>query len=287
MPRRPDLSKPRPKPPKRPAVSSQAGLPAAPMRLNRYIAQCGAASRRGAESLIAEGRILLNGKPVSDPARAVSPGKDTVTLDGKPLGLPRRATTVLLHKPPGLITTRADDKNRQTIYKCLPEKYLRLKPVGRLDRDSSGLLILTDDGALHQQLAKPSKIAPLLKVYRVDIDTPFHKPHAKQLLEGVALEGEKNPARVTEISLVAPTTLELKLETGLNRQIRRSLEAMGYTVTRLKRTAFGPLTLGHLAPGQWRPLKPAELASLQPAPARPAPQRQKPKKPSVTPAIFR
>ncbi len=225
------------------------------VRLNKYIADCTGISRRNADALIQEGKIRVNGK-LPQVGQAVNPEKDKVFLEGKRL-LPQRKQYIVFYKPAGYITTRSDPEGRKTIYDILPNKYQDLDPVGRLDRESSGLLMLTNDGMLAQRLSHPRY--EHVKIYRVMVDKSLTMEILKQLEEGVLLQPENKLAKAKVKEVRDLKTVILELATGMNRQIRRSFEALGYQVKGLKRIGFAGLTLGSLKPGQARPLKPYEL----------------------------
>jgi 23S rRNA pseudouridine2605 synthase len=239
------------------------------MRLNKYLASCGVASRRGSDALIAAGRVRLNGTTVTLLATFVSPG-DRVTVDGEPVSPPSRHTTVLLHKPEGVVTTVRDPGGRMTVLDLLPPRP-RVFPVGRLDRDTSGALLLTDDGDLAHHVLHPR--------YGVDKEyvalvqgTPADEA-LEVLRTGVLLPDETRPtapAVVTVERLTSRTArLRLIVHEGRNRQVRRMLEAVGHPVLSLRRERIGPLSLGTLAPGEWRVLTPEEVAALRGAAGRP------------------
>jgi 23S rRNA pseudouridine2605 synthase len=234
------------------------------MRLNKYLADIGICSRREADRWIAEGRIQLNQVVITAMGTQVDPAKDRVFLDGKALPRPEQVARhyILLHKPPGLITTRSDERQRQTIYTILPEQYQILDPVGRLDKESSGALIMSNDGGFLQQIMHP-KFA-IEKVYRVTLRNALKSPvrEIQQLTQGILLQPENKLAHMHDVVLDAPNELKLTLITGYNRQIRRSFEALGYRVDRLKRISVGPVGLQGLPPGKTRPLTKKELAAL-------------------------
>lgn len=228
------------------------------VRLNKYIGDCTGISRRKADDLIRDGRVQVNGKP-AEVGQSVLPEKDKVSLDGKPL-TPQRKRYVLFHKPPGYITTRSDPEGRKTIYDLLPDAYRSMDPVGRLDRDSSGLLLLSNDGEFIQKMTHPRFSHQ--RTYKVVVNKPLTEAVLGQLEAGILLQPENQQAvsRVQEV--IDLKTVVLNLSTGMNRQIRRSFEALGYDVVKLKRTAFAGLTLGKLAPGKTRELKPREVQQL-------------------------
>ena len=229
------------------------------MRLAKYLAHAGVSSRRAAQEIIAAGRVRVAGEVVRDPAFAV--GEDaSVQLDGRPLGGPEPRVAYAVHKPLGVVSTARDTHGRATVVELVPDPGARLYPVGRLDADSSGLIVLTNDGALAQRLTHPSFEVP--RTYRVSVAGPPLQARAlRALREGVALEdGLTAPARARRLG---PHELELTLREGRNRQVRRMCAAVGHPVSALQRTAFGLLRLGRLRPGASRRLSAAELQGLR------------------------
>jgi 23S rRNA pseudouridine2605 synthase len=233
------------------------------MRLNRFLALCGVASRRASEQWITAGRVRVNGAVAADLATTVDPRRDRVTVDGRRIEPPREATYVILHKPRGYVTTLRDPHGRPTVRDLLPPGSPRLYPVGRLDADSEGLLLLTDDGRLAFRLMHPRYEVP--RTYRVTVEGRPDEKEIESLREGVMLEdGSAAASRV----LVVRTSdrgcqIEITIHEGRKREIRRMMEAIGHRVTRLVRTAYGPLSLGDLAPGRTRRLTLAEAAALR------------------------
>jgi 23S rRNA pseudouridine2605 synthase len=232
---------------------------AAAMRLAKYLAHAGVASRRAAEQIVRSGRVAVGGETVLDPARSVSTG-DAVTLDGAPLAAPAAERVVYaLNKPEGVISTASDTHRRRTVVELVPGA-TRLYPVGRLDIDTTGLILLTDDGELAHRLTHPRFEVP--KTYRATVARPPVRDTAlARLRGGVRLEdGLTSPADVRRLT---PDLLELTIHEGRKRQVRRMCEAVGHRVIRLERIAFGPLALGELAPGAHRRLTDAELRELR------------------------
>lgn len=232
------------------------------VRLNKLIADSGLCSRRKADERITAGRVSVNGKTITELGTQVDPGTDRVRVDGKPLPMVEKNLYLVFHKPRGVVTTRSDERGRKTIYDWLPENYHAANPAGRLDRNTSGVLILSSDGDFLHHITHPSFHVP--KTYRVEVDRTMAEKDIRQLLAGVELKPEDKPAHVKSVVQLDPTTYELVLITGLNRQIRRSLKQLGYTVKKLKRTAFGNIRLGRLKPGEVRPLTRREKKSLVP-----------------------
>jgi 23S rRNA pseudouridine2605 synthase len=234
------------------------------MRLNRFLAACGVASRRKAEALIEEGRVMLNGTRVTELATFVKPGRDAVTVDGEPVALPARPTWILLHKPAGVVSTVLDPEGRPTVVALVPAEP-RVFPVGRLDRDTSGALLLTNDGALTHQLLHPRYHVE--KEYEVVVEGVVPNRAMGALRRGILLEGEERPTAPAVVEVLTPgpprTRLRLVLGEGRNRQVRRMLEAVGHPVLQLQRVRIGPLTLGDLPVGGWRHLAEEEIRALR------------------------
>lgn len=244
------------------------------LRINKYLSECGVASRRGADELILAGRVQLNGMVVAEPGARVAPESDVVLVDGRPVRHPSQfpgATdnlTVLLHKPKQVVTTRSDPQGRQTVFDILPQEYRqkRLLHVGRLDYFSEGLLLLATDGSLVNRLIHPRWHLP--KVYHVLVRGEASEAKLNVMRRGMTLaEGEKLAPVQTRILRhdAGGTWLELTLLQGLNRQIRRMCRDLDLTVLRLIRVAQGPLRLGALNPGQCRALTPDEENALRQA----------------------
>ena len=229
------------------------------MRLARYLAHSGAASRRAAERLIAAGRVTVAGEVVRDPASDVDESSG-VALDGEPLS-PEPREVYMLHKPRGVVSTAKDTHGRRTVTELVPSQ-ARLYPVGRLDADSTGLILLTNDGDLANMLTHPR--FEVEKSYRVSVEpAPVPEAALRSLREGVELEdGPTAPAKARELE---PGVLEIVIREGRKRQVRRMCEAVGHRVKALERTAFGPLRLERLPEGEFRRLTPAEVERLRKA----------------------
>jgi 23S rRNA pseudouridine2605 synthase len=229
------------------------------VRLAKYLAHAGVASRRGAEKLISEGRVSVAGRLVTDPATDV--GEDSrVSVDGDALRRLEPHVWFAVNKPAGVVSTARDTHGRATVVDLVGERKLRLYPVGRLDADSSGLILLTNDGALANRLTHPSFEVP--KVYRARLaGEPIGVAALAKLRAGVRLrEGRSAPVRVRKLG---PREIELTMSEGKNRQVRRMCAAVGHPVTTLVRVQFGPLKLGRLKPGEHRRLSASELKSLR------------------------
>lgn len=227
------------------------------MRLNRFLAAAGIGSRRRCDELIASGRVTINGQRCTD--FSVQPtSRDHVKVDGRLVHIDS-PMTIALHKPAGFVSTRSDPQARDTIFDLLPTKFPRLFNIGRLDAVSEGLLILTNDGELAQQLTHPRH--KIDKEYEVILDRPWDPLLTKKLIRGIFLDGQR--ARIVRLHPSTPTRLQVVLQQGINRQIRRMFEAVGYKVKRLTRTRIGTLRLADLPRGHWRTLTKRELEGLR------------------------
>lgn len=226
------------------------------MRLNRFLAAAGIASRRGADQLIAAGRVTVNGKPCRDfhfqPAST-----DHVKVNGK-LIHQRAPIYIVLNKPTGFVCTRRDPNATDTVYDLLPPKFSALGYVGRLDAQSEGLLLLTNDGDLAQRLTHPR--FKIEKEYEVVLDHAAMPDLSQRLLRGVVLDGKR--ARAKRVQQLSPTRLRIVLEQGINRQIRRMLERFAFHAKKLIRIRMGNLRLCDLPRGHWRMLTKNELKSM-------------------------
>lgn len=231
------------------------------MRLNKYIASSGLCSRRKADELIESGVVSVNGKKVCELGFTVNE-KDKVFVNQK-LVHPIKLAYYKFYKPAGYITTCDDEKNRKTIYDILPENLYNLKPVGRLDKDSTGLLILTNDGDLINELTHPSIKIP--KIYIVTIDAQITKNHLKQMSDGIEIEKGKIAYAQVEVLEYDKkhTTMQIVLYQGMNRQIRKMFEFLGYEVKNLKRIQHATITLDGLKRGEFRPIKPQQIKELR------------------------
>ncbi|HLI61246.1 MAG TPA: pseudouridine synthase [Solirubrobacteraceae bacterium] len=232
------------------------------MRLQKFMAAAGVASRRASETLIAAGRVTVDGETVTDPARDIGDG-DEVRVDGRLVEAPDPGAKVVyaVHKPAGVVSTAHDPQGRRTVV-SLVRVATRLYPVGRLDVDTTGLILLTNDGELAHRLTHPRFEVP--KTYRARLaGPPITDARLRALRSGVRLEdGVTAPARVRRIGARADNVIELTIHEGRNRQVRRMCEAVGHRVTALTRVAFGPLELGAMPVGTARRLTPGEVAEL-------------------------
>ena len=232
------------------------------IRLQKYISRCGRASRRQAEVLMLAGRVRVNGELVSELGTRIIPGRDTVHVDDDMLEL-TALRWIAFHKPTGVLTTRRDPHGGLTIYDVLPEECSTLRYVGRLDRESEGLLILTNDGDVAHGIQHPSR--QVERVYRVVVTGILVQSKCAALLRGVELED--GVARVNSVDVLDKdefsTTIEVVLTEGRKREVRRMMNAIGHGVRRLVRIRFGPVKLGELPVGEWRDLDESEKNSLR------------------------
>src|ERR1043166_2052400 len=226
------------------------------MRLNRFLAAAGVGSRRRCDELIAAGRVTINGKVCTKFSAQPAP-RHPSKVEGKlaPLDPP---LTIMLHKPAGFVSTRKDPHARDTIFNLLPPKFCRLFNTGRLDAQTEGLILLTNDGNLAQRLTHPRY--KIDKEYDVFLDRQWDATLTPKLLTGIVLDGKR--ARIEHIHAIAPTHLRVILRQGINRQIRRMFESMGFRVKRLVRIRIGNLRLGDLPRGHYRSLTKRELEWL-------------------------
>lgn len=235
------------------------------MRLNAYLARAGVASRRRADELIKTGRVRVNGEP-GQLNTFVERG-DRVEVDGEEVR-PQRLAYVLLHKPAGVVTTASDPQGRQTVVD-LVDPDVRVVPVGRLDVETTGALLLTNDGDLAHRLAHPKY--EVEKVYEAEVEGKLSDEALRRLAAGVELEdGMTAPADVRRLK---PSVIELSIHEGRNRQVRRMLEAVGHPVNRLHRRHYVGLNVDELAPGEWRNLRSEEVAALRKSATRTRPAR--------------
>ena len=230
------------------------------MPLNKFIAHCGVRSRRDAAELVKEGKVKVNGETIIEPGHKVS-AKDEVTLNGKKLSLAKNLVYILLNKPKDYITTTDDPQKRKTVLDLIRIKE-RIYPVGRLDRNASGVLLLTNDGELSQKLTHPSY--EVKKIYHVGLDRPLEKKDFDQVLRGVKLED--GPATVDVLAYADSKDkkqLGIEIHSGRNRIVRRIFEHLGYSVKNLDRVMFGGLTKKNVERGKWRFLSEKEVRALK------------------------
>ena len=226
------------------------------MRLNRFLAAAGFGSRRACEALITDGKVSINGHFIRDLATTVGPD-DEVRVTGKS-AKPAAHVYLLLHKPRGFLCTRSDERGRRTIFDLVPGHFGRLFHVGRLDMESEGLIMLTNDGALAERLTHPTH--EVEKDYEVLLDKAFDAAEAPKFLRGFFIEGGK--AKAERLHVLAPQLVKVVLRQGIKRQIRLMFYKFGYEVKRLMRIRIGGIEMGPLKPGQWRLLKAREVALL-------------------------
>jgi len=228
--------------------------------LQKYMASCGVASRRKCQDLIAQGKVSINGK-IANLGAKVNPGKDVVAIDGRKLEFTRKNNTyIMLYKPRGFVTTLNDELGRKCVAQLVNDLPGRIFPVGRLDKDSEGLLLMTNDGDFANKVIHPSK--NIWKTYVVTVKPNVNEDHLTQICVGMTIEGKlTQPARVELLNHRGEkSVIEISIQEGRNRQIRKMCEKLGLEVLRLKRVSIGSLKLGSLAPGKWRELKKEELS---------------------------
>ena len=232
------------------------------MRINKFLAECGLGSRRSCESLITEGKVRLNGK-TAGLGEDVDPERDVVTVSGRRVTPPRKYTYLMFHKPKGCVTTASDDLGRRTVMDYIDLTHVRVYPVGRLDYDSEGLLLLTNDGDLTERMLHPSR--EVEKVYLARVSNQVTSEEARRLENGVMVDGRRTARAKVKLLSVKPlyTDMLVTIHEGRNRQVRKMVEQVGHQVVLLRRIRFGPLRLGDLPRGMWRELTPEELATLK------------------------
>ena len=251
--------------PRRVEAPRRAPEPAAaagPQRIAKLLARAGIASRRDIERMITEGRIALNGEVLTTPATLLT-DLSGVTVDGKPVAEPEPTRLFLFHKPAGCLTTARDPKGRRTIYDILPKDLPRLQPIGRLDMNTEGLLLLTTDGELKRALELP--VNAVERRYRVRVYGRVEQSALESLSEGVTIEGVRYGSILADLErrTGANAWLTMTLTEGKNREVRRVAEHLGLKVTRLIRTAYGPFSLGDSEPGDIVEASPGDVAKLQ------------------------
>ena len=231
------------------------------VRLQKFLAESGVASRRKSEELIEQGKVKVNGK-LAMLGDKISPKKDTVTVNGKKITKTKSHTYIVLHKPRGFITTMSDEMDRKCVAQLIKDVPGRVYPVGRLDKDSEGMLLFTNDGEFANAMTHPTKHVP--KTYRVTVRPGITDDQITALTTGIIIDDRKTaPASVRVVSKEENrVVLEIILYEGRNRQIRKMCEALGLEVARLKRTAIGSIKLGMLKQGDWRNLHEDEVRKL-------------------------
>ncbi len=227
------------------------------MRLNRFLASAGFGSRRGVEQLVVEGRVRINGRVITELGTKVQP-TDVVKVGNRVVHQAPPIYAVLM-KPRGYICSGDDERGRKSIFELLPPNWPRVFHVGRLDLDSEGLLIVTNDGDLSLAVTHPKH--KVEKEYEVLLDRPFNEAHRAKLLRGFHIIGGR--AKMDKIEILAPDLLRVRLTQGIKRQIRLMLYEVGYEVKRLIRTRIGPVKIERMMPGEWRMLTPAEIKKLK------------------------
>ncbi|MBE5802511.1 MAG: rRNA pseudouridine synthase [Clostridiales bacterium] len=232
------------------------------MRLQKYLASCGVASRRSSEKMIAEGRVSVDGVTVTEMGVQVEDGQ-TVCVDGKPVKPEAQKHYLMYHKPAGEVTTAHDPEGRATVLDRFKDYPVRLYPVGRLDYDSEGLLLLTNDGDLTERMLHPSR--EVEKVYLARVSQTVTPEEARRLERGVMVDGRMTSRAKAKIlgTHNLYTDMLITIHEGRNRQVRKMVEQIGHQVVMLRRIRFGPLKLGELPRGMWRPLTQQELESLR------------------------
>lgn len=233
-------------------------------RIQKVLSEQGIVSRRKAEEWIEQGKIKVNGRPASL-GQKINPNRDVVTIDGERVCFQKSSQKyyIMLHKPRGYVTTMSDELGRKCVAELVEDVPERVYPIGRLDKDSEGMLLFTNDGDFANLIMHPSH--HVSKTYRVTVRPDISDAQVIQLSTGVVIDGKKtSPAHVTVLEK-APgrVVLQVVIYEGRNRQVRKMCEAVGLEVARLKRTAIGPLKLGMLAPGKWRELRPGEIGMIR------------------------
>ncbi len=233
------------------------------MRLQKFLAACGVASRRGAEELIKQGKVQVNGETITEMGIQIDEDKDKVTYNGQVVEMEKKMVYILLNKPVGYVTTVSDDKGRNTVMDLVADIPVRIYPVGRLDYDTEGLLLMTNDGDLTYRVTHPKN--QVEKTYEAEVTGNITMNTLIQLRNGVMLDGVKTrPAKVEVIGATQfGTKLEITIHEGKNRQVRRMFESVGCIVKRLKRTREAGLILGHVPLGHWRRLTESEVNMLK------------------------
>jgi len=232
-------------------------------RLNRYLSRCGLASRRQADEMIASGRVSVDGRVIRELGVSIDPARSRVAVDGKTVLPPKTFSYYAFNKPAGYLCSRGDPFGRPTIYDLLPKKLQGLKYVGRLDQDTEGLLLLTDDGDLIQEMTHPRY--GLKRTYLAKISGRLASVDLEPLRRGITFEGQNyRPASARVLASGSDNSLvRIEIAEGKKREVRMMFKAIGRRVLALRRIGFGPISLGRLSPGRWRYLTPEELSWLK------------------------
>lgn len=247
------------------APAEQPGERVVSMRVQKFLARAGVASRRGSEDLMTAGRVTVNGAVVTELGSKVDPAVDVVRVDGRVISPAEKPVYLVLNKPAGVVTTMSDPQGRTTVATLVPlREHPGLFPVGRLDYETTGLLLFTTDGELSHRLLHPKWHVE--KVYRATVDGRVTQPELDRLREGVSLDdGLTAPARVEALRAGVTSYCEIAIREGRKRQVRRMFSAIGHPVLELHRVRFGPITLGDLPKAHWRMLTDEEVAHLREA----------------------
>lgn len=233
------------------------------LRLNKYLSMQGAASRREADRLIVEGRVRVNGAAVEDLGVKIDPAKDRIAVDGRIVKPGRELVHLVLHKPAGYLVTKDDPEGRPTVMSLLPKSFEAVFPVGRLDLDSEGLLLLTNDGELAYRLTHPR--FEVIKIYQVEVDGEISDEEASRLETGVRVDGRRTaPAKIRVLHRnVRRSVVLVEIHEGRKREVRHMMETVGHRVRSLKRVEFAGLKLAPLPRGHWRLLQRDEVKALR------------------------
>jgi len=231
------------------------------LRLNKFLAMAGVASRRAADEMITQGQVTVNGTVITELGVRVNSQKDVVVVDDRTISAPQSLVYLLLNKPKDFITTASDEKGRRTVLDLINVRE-RVYPVGRLDRQTTGVLLLTNDGELANKLMHPS--SNVVKSYNVSLDKSLDQAHAVKLVNGVFLEdGKTAPAELDIIPGTKSREVILHIHEGKNRQVRRMFESLGYEIEKLHRVSYGGITATGVTRGRWRYLTPKEIKDLK------------------------
>lgn len=231
------------------------------VRIQKYLSDAGVCSRRAGEKLVEQGRVAVNGEIIHKPGTPVDPQKDVVAVDGNPVKK-RTKRHIAVHKPRGVVSTKSDEMGRSILSDLLPDEWDDLYPVGRLDRESEGLILMTNDGDFCLKVTHPRY--GIIKKYRVTVRGKVENKDLKPLLQGIRAGSELLKAHSCRVLAkdFAGSLLEIELAEGKNREIRRMMKQMGLKVENLRRIQIGTIAIGDLKPGKWRVLQPGEIASL-------------------------